>query len=292
VSRARIAVLQLPGVNGEEETARALRHVGLEAAITPWTTAPGEVRGFDAYVLPGGFSYEDRVRAGAVAAHLPLMEIVAERAAAGAPVLGICNGAQILVESGLVPGHGEVSLALAPNRMPGRDGYLARWVWCEIGDGPCVFTQAYAPGERVPLPVAHGEGRFTSERAGAWDGWRERGQLALRYALPQARPGHSGHTVVFPWNPNGADLDCAGFCNAKGNVLAMMPHPERAESLFQVPSDLPGSWGERRRRGDDATELRVGAGPGRGIFLSLAMELGVAGRTRGTGRDHRRVRVP
>jgi phosphoribosylformylglycinamidine synthase len=292
VTSGRVAVLQLPGVNGEEETAVALRHVGLDAEITPWTTPPERLRSFDAYVLPGGFSYEDRVRGGAVAARLPMMETVVARAGEGAPVLGICNGAQILVETGLVPGEENLALALAPNRMPRRDGYLARWVCCEVGDSPSVFTQAYAPGERVPLPVAHSEGRFTSADDGAWVRWEERRQMALRYAVPAGETGEGMGEVPFPWNPNGADRDCAGFCNARGNVLAMMPHPERAESLFQVPPDLPGTWGELRRRATDGREIRQSPGPGRGIFLSLAMELGI-GRALPVEDELRgRVRVP
>jgi phosphoribosylformylglycinamidine synthase I len=276
--RPRVAVLQLPGVNGEEETVLALRHAGLHGEVAPWTVSRPGLRSYDAYVLPGGFSYQDRVRAGAVAARSPLIDVIVARAAEGAPVLGICNGAQILVESGLVPGDGNLGLALAPNRMPERDGYLARWVWCEIGETRCLFTRAYAPGERVPLPVAHGEGRFTSQDEGAWERWQGRGQLALRYSPAAGRRSgtEDGEPLAFPANPNGAAWDCAGLCNEAGNVLAMMPHPERVESLFQVPIDLPGEWGSRRRQADDARDLRAGAGPGRGIFLSLAMHLGVA----------------
>jgi phosphoribosylformylglycinamidine synthase len=289
MAKPRVAVLQLPGVNGEEEAAYALDHVGLESAIVPWSLSAESLRRFDAYVLPGGFSYQDRVRAGAVAARLSAIEIIAERAAQGAPVLGICNGAQILVESGLVPGEGGLGVALAPNRMPGRGGYLARWVWCEIADTDCLFTRVYTPGEKLPLPIAHAEGRFTSLAPNDWTRWRDRAQLPLRYVDPgqpeTADGGPVGEAgteeetaaprVRFPWNPNGAAGDAAAICNPAGNVLAIMPHPERAESLFQVPLDLYGSWGERRRRAQGGDQLRRGAGPGRGIFLSLARELGL-----------------
>src|SRR5439155_3669752 len=126
---ARVAVIQFPGVNCEAESVRALERVGLGAEVFGWKRPPGDLREFDAYLLPGGFSYQDRVRAGALAAKDPLVEALATEAARGKPVLGICNGAQVLVEAGLVPGGGEVELALARNRMPDRAGYYTRWVY-------------------------------------------------------------------------------------------------------------------------------------------------------------------
>jgi phosphoribosylformylglycinamidine synthase I len=276
---ARVAVLLLPGVNGEEEAARACRAVGLAADLVPWTTGSRALASYDAYLLPGGFSYQDRVRAGAVGARHEWLEVMRRRADQGAPVLGICNGAQVLVESGLVPGGKTPQLALAPNRMPDREGYHARWIWCRVGDSPCLFTQAYAPGELVPMPVAHGEGRFFTATPERWEAWRTAGQLPLVYARPAAAGGaeNLGSTgTPFPWNPNGAQCDAAGVCNARGNVLALMPHPERGESLSQVPLDLPGPWGERRRSVSDGASLVRAAGPGRGLFLSLAQALGAA----------------
>ena len=117
---ARVAVVQLPGVNCESETMRALARVGLEPEIFRWTRPAAELKRFDAYVLPGGFSYQDRVRAGALAAKDPLIESLEDAAGRGKPVLGICNGAQVLVEAGLVPGGESVEVALARNRMPDR----------------------------------------------------------------------------------------------------------------------------------------------------------------------------
>src|SRR6185436_16877913 len=103
------------------------------------------------------------VRAGSLAAKDPLVEVLAEEAEQGKPVLGICNGAQILVEAGLVPDGRGVELALARNRMPERSGYYARWVHVRVEESPCVFTRGIAPDTVLPLPVAHGEGRFTGE---------------------------------------------------------------------------------------------------------------------------------
>ena len=267
MSPARVAVIQFPGVNCEAETVRALTRVGLEAEIHVWTRPAPDLRDYQAYVLPGGFSYQDRVRAGALAAKGPLVEVLAEEAGRGKPLLGICNGAQVLVETGLVPGGSGVELALARNRMPDRSGYYARWVWTRVESSPCVFTRTLAPGSTLPLPVAHGEGRFTSREAGRVEALLRGGQVPLRYARPD---GASAET--FPANPNGADAAAAAVCNRRGNVLALMPHPERAQDLGAVAPGVSGAWGEAR-----ATALARGAcdapGPGLALFEGLKRHL-------------------
>ena len=269
---ARVAVVQLPGVNCEAETVLALERAGLEAEVFRWTRAARELADFDAYVLPGGFSYQDRVRAGALAAKDPLLGVLAERADAGVPVLGICNGAQVLVESGLVPGGGQVELALARNRMPARVGYFTRWVWCRVEDSPCVFTRLLPPGTLLPLPAAHGEGRFTSARRGRVAALAKAGQAPLRYATPAGEIAED-----FPENPNGAEAAVAGLCNERGNVLALMPHPERALTLGQVSRGTGGEWGRRRDAALAAADgSAFGEGPGSALFRGLAAHLGVA----------------
>jgi phosphoribosylformylglycinamidine synthase len=123
VSVPRVAVVQFPGVNCEAESVLALERVGLAAEVFRWTRPASELRDFQGYLVPGGWSYQDRVRGGALAAKDPLMEVLAEEANRGRPVLGICNGAQVLVEGGLLSDSGQVELALARNRMTAREGY-------------------------------------------------------------------------------------------------------------------------------------------------------------------------
>lgn len=265
MSGARVAVVQFPGVNCEAETVRALERAGLAAEVFRWTRPAGELARFDAYVLPGGFSYQDRVRAGALAAKDPLLAVLAERADAGAPVLGICNGAQVLVEAGLVPGGGAVDVALARNRMPARGGYYTRWVTCRVEASPCVFTAHLEPGTLLPLPVAHGEGRFVSARRGALARLAAAGQVPLRYATRTGEPA-----AEFPDNPNGAEQAAAGLCSARGNVLAMMPHPERVLDVGALARSVGGEWGARQREAlAQGGGTAVADAPGTALFDGL-----------------------
>jgi phosphoribosylformylglycinamidine synthase len=274
---ARTAVLQIPGVNCEYETARALVAAGLEARIVRWNEPASTLSEFDAYVLPGGFAFQDRIRAGAVAAKLPAVERIAEEAARGKPVVGICNGAQVLVETGLVPGFhpGRVEMALAPNRAPRREGYLCRWIHVAAGEGPgrATFASTLTGGEPVPLPIAHGEGRFLTADPDVAARIEREGLALLRYVTADGAPAGR-----YPDDPNGAMFRAAGVTNAQGNVLAFMPHPERAAWLRMVPQDLPGPWGERRRGATGSFEALEGPGPGHFLFASLARRLGAARR--------------
>lgn len=269
--RPRVAVLQFPGSNCERETAAAAEAAGMEAEVVRWNL-PERLAGADAFVLPGGFSFQDRVRAGAVAAKERIMEAVAEAASSGTPVLGICNGAQILLESGLVPGWkpGTVQAALGSNMVHGRSGYLSAWVhvrpdpraaegcpWlCALEDGP------------LPLPIAHAEGRFLLDGD---DMERAEGCRGLRYCRPDGAEAEG-----YPHNPNGSLLDMAAMVGSGGTALAMMPHPERAAWMWQLPPALPGEWGGRRRK-LSPEELLSAPGPGMLFFRGLSRWLGVGG---------------
>ncbi len=260
----RVAVLQLPGVNCETESQRLLSATGAEAEVFRWTRSPDELTRFDGFLIPGGFSYQDRVRAGAVAAKDPLLRVLLEGAEKGKPILGICNGCQVLVESGLVPGleAGAVEVALAANRVPGRQGYHSRWV-AVVADQQTRTPFVEGLTGTFPLPIAHAEGRFTHEDPAFFERLAADGHVALRYAPL------GGRDSVAAGNPNGALLDVAALTNRQGNVLAMMPHPERAAQLRHVPEDLPHAWGRARlaAAGDFAT--LEAAGPGAFILRRL-----------------------
>ncbi|MFH1277755.1 MAG: phosphoribosylformylglycinamidine synthase I [Candidatus Eisenbacteria bacterium] len=271
---ARAAVIQFPGVNCEFETVRALREAGLEAEIAPWNRTEDLLDRYGGFVLPGGFSYQDRVRGGVIASREPVMDVMAEAAARGMPVLGICNGAQILVESGLVPGMkpDAVEAALAPNRIPHRTGYHCAWVHVAHTGKGSFLGRVLGDGETIPLPVAHGEGRFVSKDPGLFPALLEAGQVVLRYASP------GGETAEeFPLCPNGSTFAAAAISNREGNVVAMMPHPERALHLHHVPDDLPGPWGERKGAAAGPEDL-FAPGPGRAVIDAFAAAVKEGGR--------------
>lgn len=259
----KVLVIQFPGVNCEYESMRACEAVGLSAEIRRWNDATEAVKTAPAIIVPGGWSYQDRLRAGVVAAKERVLDGVAEAADRGTPVLGICNGAQILVEAGIVPSfeHGSIEVALAPNRMTGRHGYYCNWVYLKKGPASCVFTESMT-GEAVPIPLAHAEGRFVTGSDAVESRLLAGEGIAISYSTVD------GHTAdSYPENPNGSSHAIAGLCNPAGNALAMMPHPERAAWLHQVPLRVGGRWAQARA--DATNESLFGPGPGRAIFESL-----------------------
>ncbi|MBD3367741.1 MAG: phosphoribosylformylglycinamidine synthase I [Candidatus Eisenbacteria bacterium] len=257
----RAAVIRFPGVNCEEETRRAVEASGGACDIVMWNDAREVLEGYDGYVLPGGFSYQDRVRAGAIAAKDAVVQLLVAAAEAGKPVLGIYNGAQVLLESGLVPGcePGRVEMALATNVMPDRDGYHARWCHLRVAAAGSCATLGVGEGDVLPIPVAHAEGRFVSRTDGLFETLAREGQIVMTYATSDG-----GNPDGFPSNPNGSRENVAAVSNPPGNVVAMMPHPERAARLGQVPTVLEGPWGARRR--DAGAEAFDDPGPGSAVF--------------------------
>ena len=263
--KPRVAVVSIPGTNCEAESVRALERAGLSAEIHPWSHPAEELRSFQAYLLPGGFAWQDRVRAGALAAKDPRIEVLAEEAERGKPVLGICNGAQVLVEAGLVSPQGQIDLALARNRMDGRAGYYSRWVYLRVEDTPCVFTRTLERGTVLPMPMAHGEGRFASRSPRRLTALLEGGQVPFRYADARGEVAED-----FPANPNGSPHAIAAVCNARGNVLALMPHPERAQDLGALGRGMDGEWGERHDQwASSSSPDPDAAGPGLALFDGL-----------------------
>jgi phosphoribosylformylglycinamidine synthase len=196
-----IGVLQFPGSCDERDALAACERVGQARLVWHEETDLG---GLDGIVVPGGFSYGDYLRAGAIARFSPAMEAVGAFAAEGGPVLGICNGFQVLCEAGLLPG------ALLPN-----EGlrFICRQVELVSEDFDSIFAAELDPGERLSIPVKHMTGRFFAPGADL-DALEANGQVAFRYA--------KGH------NPNGSVREIAGVVNEAGNVLGLMPHPEHA----------------------------------------------------------------
>jgi phosphoribosylformylglycinamidine synthase len=218
---ARIAVPVFPGTNSEDETLRLLRDCGGDADLVHWSQA-GKLAEFDAYVLAGGFAYEDRIRAGAIAAHDRMMDFVIEAAGKGKLVLGLCNGAQILLEAGLVPGTGPIRQPTAAfTRNAPTPHFICRHVYVKLAIAPtrCAITAALPEEALVPAWAAHAEGRLAAPPEHLREIVDGR-HLAFVYA-------HANGAVDQSAVPNGSALGCAGLVNRAGNVLAIMPHPER-----------------------------------------------------------------
>jgi phosphoribosylformylglycinamidine synthase subunit PurQ / glutaminase len=203
-------VIQFPGSCDERDALHACSLTGEARLIWHEERALDRV---DAVVVPGGFSYGDYLRAGAIARFSPAMEAVAEFAAAGGPVLGICNGFQVLCESGLLPG------ALLRNEDL---RFGCRQVELVSEGADSAFTRGIAAGERLSIPVKHGEGRFWAPET-MLDALEANGQIAFRYAGGQ--------------NPNGSARDVAAVVNEAGNVLGLMPHPEHAIEALTGSTD-------------------------------------------------------
>ena len=216
----KVAVVRFPGSNCDSDTLRAAERVGTHAYLV-WHRDTS-LQGADVVILPGGFSYGDYLRSGAIARFSPIMQAVQRHAAEGGAVLGVCNGFQILCEAHLLPG--------ALMRNAGLT-FVSKPVDVVVERADTVFTSAYAVGTRIRLPVAHGDGRFVA----ADDTLRmleAEGRVVLRYEP-------SSEASPFQPNPNGSANHIAGISNATGTVVGIMPHPERvADPLLGAPDGL------------------------------------------------------
>jgi phosphoribosylformylglycinamidine synthase len=215
----RIAVIQFPGSNGDYDLVQAVAHVGAEPDLI-WHRDTRGLQQYEAVLLPGGFSYGDYLRAGAIASLSPIMEEVKVFAKSGGPVLGICNGFQTLCEAHLLPG------ALVRNeslRFIGTD------VRVRVERTDTAFTGDYTQGQVLRIPIAHGEGSYEADEQ-TLQRLEDEGRIVFRYVDASGRPTAEA-------NPNGSSNNIAGIVSAEGNVLGMMPHPERAVEDLLGSSD-------------------------------------------------------
>ena len=223
----QILILHATGTNRDVEAARAVEMAGGEPTIlhvNELRQRPARLHDFQMLLLPGGFSYGDALGAGRLLAsdlRWLFQDEMARFIQTGKPVLGICNGFQALVKSGWLPGPPEDGVQATLTRNAS-NRFECRWVWLEPApDSPCVFTRDLT--ERITCPVAHGEGRFVPRSQAVLEQLQARHQIALTYVA--ADPAQTG-PAPYPANPNGSVAGIAGICNAPGNVLGLMPHPE------------------------------------------------------------------
>jgi phosphoribosylformylglycinamidine synthase I len=205
----RVAVVRFPGSNCDFDALYSAQRAGSESYFV-WHRDT-DLKQPDVVILPGGFSYGDYLRSGAIARFSPIMDAVQRFAADGGPVLGICNGFQIMCEAHLLPG------ALMRNA---RLTYASRPVNLRIERSDTPFTCAYQAGQVITLPVAHGEGRYVADVKTLAE-LEATGRVVVRYVAPDGGPASDGD------NPNGSINDIAGICNAEGNLVGLMPHPDR-----------------------------------------------------------------
>jgi len=242
----RVAVVTFPGSNCDHDCYRAAKDVlGAEtgfgevnrAAVQPHVKVETyfvwhrehDLREADVVILPGGFSYGDYLRAGAIARFSPIMNAVRRFAEGGGLVLGTCNGFQVLCEAGLLPG------ALVRNRSL---RFVSRWVRLRVENAATPFTTAYREGQVLRIPIAHGEGNYVADEA-TLDRLEAEGRIVFRYCDAEGR-------VTDAANPNGSMRGIAGIVNEAGNVLGLMPHPERAVEALLGSTDGVGVFESMR----------------------------------------------
>jgi phosphoribosylformylglycinamidine synthase len=215
----KFGIVTFPGSNGDYDAFQAPIEALGEEAVFLWHK-DHDLQGSDVIILPGGFSYGDYLRAGAIARFSPIMREVVQHAERGGPVIGICNGFQIACEAGLLPG------ALLRNASL---KFVCAPIGVRVENADTLFTSRYTAGERIVLPIAHGDGRYSADDE-TLDRLEGEGQVVLRYAPDQLEATEA-------YNPNGSMRDIAGIINSAGNVLGLMPHPERAVDPLLGPAD-------------------------------------------------------
>ena len=229
----KFGIVRFPGSNSDEDAFHAVTDVLGQEAVWLWHK-DHDLKGSDVIILPGGFSYGDYLRAGAIARFSPIMREVVAHADRGGPVIGICNGFQIACEAGLLPG------ALLRNQNL---QFVSDLVRVRVENTETKFSNQYTPGQVLRMPIAHGDGRFTAD-TDTIDRLEQTGQVVFRYV-------NAAGEVESATDPNGSMRGIAGIVNERGNVLGLMPHPERA------------------------AEAVVGSDDGVGVFESILAHVGV-----------------
>ena len=209
-NKHKIGIVVFPGSNCDRDVYTVLTNELKIGADLIWHTSD-KITKYDAVVIPGGFSYGDRLRAGIIAAHSPIMDKIKHMAKDGVPILGICNGFQILVESCLLPG------ALLTNDSL---NFVCRWTKLRVDNNKTPFTNHFSDREIFSIPVAHGQGRYVADKKTLKE-LKKNNQIVLRYSDD---------------NPNGSTDLIAAICNQAGNVMGLMPHPERASESILCPN--------------------------------------------------------
>lgn len=204
----RIGITVFPGSNCDRDVHHILNNILHVDAEYIWYRSSFD--DFDCVIIPGGFTYGDRLRAGAIAAHSTIMNKITELADDNVPILGICNGFQILVESGILPGALIVNESLK---------FICKWMNVVVTNTATPFTNLYKKHQRISIPIAHGEGRFIVNDK-SFKKIKKNNQVTLEYGKH---------------NPNGSLNSIAAVCNEKGNVMGMMPHPERGSDKDLIP---------------------------------------------------------
>jgi phosphoribosylformylglycinamidine synthase subunit PurQ / glutaminase len=215
----KFGIVTFPGSNSDEDAFLAVTEVLGQEAVYLWHK-DHDLRGADVVILPGGFSYGDYLRAGAIARFSPIMREVVAHADRGGPVIGICNGFQIACEAGLLPG------ALLRNASL---QFVSELSYVRVETNESRYTNQYSPGQVLRLPISHGDGRYTTDTA-TLDRLEQNGQVVFRYVNPAGEldPAH---------DPNGSMRGIAGIVNERGNVIGLMPHPERAAEAVVGSAD-------------------------------------------------------
>ena len=218
--KPKIAVISFPGTNGDTENLRTFWRCGMDAFVFRWNDSRERLADVDGYFIGSGFSYEDRGRAGMVAGRDPIFQHLHEEAQKGKVIVGSCNGCQVLVESELIPLGSGLNMCMARNvKQEEATGFLNEWIWmtstckrdrCATSDWEGVMQ----------IPIAHGEGRFTTKDRSLMEELKANDQIAFSYCDAKGM-------ITDDANPNGSLFSAAGICNHEGNVVAIMPHPER-----------------------------------------------------------------